>query len=499
MAIKNINIDKPEDLYDVCIIGSGPAGLTLCAELANTGKRICVLESGDNKKSNFADSLRQVKNLGEVLIKPSSRERVFGGTSTTWTGLSAPLDEIDMVYRTYLSFHSGWPITITDLKPYYERASAYGFPKFEELNDSSLLQKRFSNKVTYSFTNLQSKIFMATVPPWNFKEKLQHIFDIKNIDLYLNSTVVNLNSKRTMSGQVEVISAEIFSKSGLKQQILSKIFVLATGGIESSRLLLMSRNTNPSGLGNEHDQVGRYIMNHPKNNFGILKLKKPIRNLAYFYSSLNGNLEGYFGLRVRDDFQRSKGILNSYIRLEPIFPSFRNFKFSSFLTNFLDILFYFFNRLIGRDSTTKTIEIRNFMEMEPKPENRITLSNELDLCGLPIPEVKLNTSPLDRQSLSTLHKVFAEEIKRTGIGLLEGDLEKENSWPITIDASHHLGGTRMGSDPMTSVVNSDLRVHSVNNLYVSSGSVFPTSGCANPTYTICALSVRLADKLKTIL
>ena len=109
----------------------------------------------------------------------------------------------------------------------------------------------------------------------------------------------------------------------------------------------------------------------------------------------------------------------------------------------------------------------------------------------------MDTSHLDKQSLILLHRTLGTKVKESHMGVLEGDLEAQRPWSIAYDSSHHLGGTRMGNDPTTSVVNSDLRIHNVLNTYVCSGSVFPTSGCANPTYTICALAIRLADTLKT--
>jgi choline dehydrogenase-like flavoprotein len=135
------------------------------------------------------------------------------------------------------------------------------------------------------------------------------------------------------------------------------------------------------------------------------------------------------------------------------------------------------------------------MEMEPNPENRVVLAGELDAYGQPLPLVRHRCSERDRRSLVALHEALAEELPRAGVGRLESDLSAAEPWPIDQDASHHMGTTRMGSDPRQSVVDPALRLHGVANVYLAGASVFPASGCANPTFTIVALSIRLARQL----
>jgi choline dehydrogenase-like flavoprotein len=136
------------------------------------------------------------------------------------------------------------------------------------------------------------------------------------------------------------------------------------------------------------------------------------------------------------------------------------------------------------------------MEMEPSPQNRVQLGEGRDAHGQPLPRVRHTPTALDRRSLIALHGALAAEFTRTGLGRLDSDLAEVREWPITQDASHHLGTTRLGSDPAHSVTDPDLTVHGVPNLSVAGGSVFPTSGCANPTFTIVALSIRLAAHLR---
>ncbi len=451
-------------MYDFCIIGAGPAGLSLCAELADSGKKIAVIECGGRNPDIHANSLRTVKNVGEISIRTSSRERIFGGTSTTWTGISAPLDTIDF---------SRWPISLEELRPYYEKASRYGFPFFDEFAEKKVITPK-----------IEGKIFIASDPAWNFGEKLAYLFERPNIDIFLNSTVIHLNSKKNEKGVTHVTTTHIIQTPNNEiKKITAKTFIIAAGGIESIRLLLLSRETSPQGLGNEYGNVGRYLTNHPKGNFGELTFFKPQKDSPHILHTLRTGWTGYVGLRLNENIQRSLGILNSYIRFEPT---------NSLKDRILRRLFP------SKKVRIRKVHIRNFMEMEARAENRLTLSEQKDAYGKEIPEIKLNTFPLDRRSVIELHTIFKDEMKKSGIGIFKSNLAELEKWPIVSEASHHLGGTIMGNNPKTSVVDKNLKVHSVENLYIASGSVFPTSGCANPTYTICALSIRLAEKLKTL-
>lgn len=536
-------------VFDVCIVGSGPAGLTLAAELADTGKRICILESGLNNKTAFADSLRRARSDGDVTIKVSSRERVFGGASLTWGGLSAPLDPIDFSNRSFLSV-SGWPISYAEMMGYYDLASRrYGFPDIRNFSTESIQEKKKTSATCFPLGDfLDEKMFIAADPPWNFGHRLKHCCDLEHVTLLLDATVTCLSSE-CVDGRVRVTCVRVRSRDGVEADIRARYVVLAAGGIENARILLLSKETCSSGLGNEKDVVGRYFMNHPKEYYGTLRLNSSVRDIPYLFGSLQKGWASYVGIRLREDEQLRRGVLNSYIRFEPVFPwtdrrgvwallalvkrlkyfaeawkrsqgnrvvALRDYSETgddltvdewTFLTicrdlvkDFPAVCSYAFHRVFSEvPLLIRTIRLRNFMEMEPCAKNRITLGSEIDAHGKNIPVVHLSPTPLDRLSMIDLHERFGDVVRSQGIGSFESDLSRIASWPIVGDASHHLGSTRMGISPETSVVNADLRVHTVENLYVVGGSVFPTSGCSNPTFTICALAIRLAEKLRSIL
>ena len=452
--------------YDVCIIGSGPAGMTVVAELASSGKRICVLESGKYRKSTFADDLRRVE-WSELPIKANSRERMVGGASNTWGGLSALLDDRDLM---------GWPLDMEELTKYIKQASLrYKFPAPREFTDS---YKNFSG--WRGLNNIVDKVFIAVRPPFNFRS-LENIFKKDHLDLFTDATVVSLREN-----QGEITSAHCKSADGKEFMIEADLFVLALGGIENSRILL---NSN---VGNEYDQVGRYFMNHPKGYSGLLKLKKSLpASIYYLPRTIDGRMV-YAGLRLSEKYQSQNDLLNPCAQFELDLKFFQRYAFAIWnrLTKFSLAIISFLR--------PKTLRVRWFADMEARAENRVILGDEKDAFGNFIPKVNYSLGPKDKASLLALHKELRANIESLGLGQLLGNAEEVID-AVKDDASHHLGGTRMGHDPQSSVVDKNSKVHSINNLYIAGGSVFPSVGCASPTITIVALSIRLSEHLKSIL
>ncbi|MFT5286289.1 MAG: choline dehydrogenase-like flavoprotein [Planctomycetota bacterium] len=548
--IRDLDTTELEELpeYDLCIVGSGPAAGTLAAELATSGLAICVLESGKERVTRHGDRLREVRSEG-IHIKEYSRERVLGGSSTTWAGLSSPLDAIDMEARPFLA-HSGWPIERDELLPFWEAAAdSYRFPHLDFFNGHADFDElKAKGDLRPEWRDVQEKLFLAAVEPQNFGVEIRDIYVDGAVDLWLDATVLRLECE---PGNSRVDHALIRSCSGRQQKLKAKVFVLGTGGIENARLLLLSQNKCSEGLGNERDQVGRYLMNHPKNYNGILELAKPVEDLPYFFGCIYKGFAGYAGLRLPDEKQFEEEVMNSYVRFEPLFPwsdndgiesmvllakkckfimkrfqkgkqdevidirdysetgddsDFQNERkttlgwiglFVRILVNLPSVSQYLYFRLISRKKPLiKRVRLRNFMEMEPRPDNRVVLSEELDVNGTPLALVQHDSSERDRKSMVQLHAALGSECDRLDLGTLNTALKGESPWPITQDASHHMGSTRMGNDPSTSVVDANLKLHTADNLYITGASVFPTSGCANPTFTIVALSIRLARHLQ---
>ena len=542
---------------DVAIVGSGPAGMTLARELSETGLSVCVLESGRLKTSRFGDALRKVVSQGAVTIKDYSRERVLGGASSTWAGLSAPLDSLVLNPRSELGI-PGWPLKREELETYWKRAASdYRFAPMKLYEPGGFEALREASEQQLSWKVLQEKVFLAAAEPQHFGKEHKHIFEKSGTDLYLDATLLRLEGaveKAPGKDDLHQVSTGVVrSADGSERKLSARVFVLATGGLENARILLASQDICAAGLGNEHDQVGRCLMNHPKNYCGIIRLSRPVRDMPYLFGCLHKGYAGYAGLRLSDAEQQRRGLLNAYVRFEPLFPwsdkqgvealvllvkrstrlfgawkkrshdklvTLRDYSetgddsdFQNARKGFLDwlgllgtivvnapsVTRYVVSRFSSKAPLVRRVRVRNFLEMEPHPDNRVTLGGKLDPLGQPETVVSHGPTKRDKDSLRAVHQVLADELAENGFGSLESDLETAEPWPIDLDASHHLGTTRMGTDPLSSVTDACGRLHSVSNVYLAGGSLFPTSGCANPTLTIVALAIRQADKLKELL
>lgn len=547
--ILDLAVDVAPELpeYDVCIVGTGPAGATIAAELAHARLRVCVLESGRRTPSARADALRACESDG-IRVKEWSRERVLGGASTTWAGLSSPLDPIDLAPRPWIG-SDGWPIAREELLALYaEAAERYRFPPAEAYGPDGLGALRARGALQPRWKDLEEKVYLACAEPQDFGREQAAAWSAPNVDLLLDATVVRVDTDG-VAGRARARTVRVRTSRG-EIDVRARAFVLATGGIENARLLLVSRDACAAGLGNEHARVGVGFMNHPKNYFGILRLARPVDSLPYYFGSLHKGYAGYAGLRLREEKQRELGLLDSYARFEPLFPWSDDDGVESLVTivkrskglysrwkarksdevvelrdwsetgddserqnarggalsglalagnvvlHAPSVAQYAWFRLGRKKPTVRRVRLRHFVEMEPSDANRVELSDARDAHGTPLPRVRHACSDLDKRSLVELWKTMRVELAANGVGELEGDLERADPWPIDQDASHHMGATRMGNDARTSVVDAHLRVHGARNVWIAGASVFPTSGSANPTLTIVALSIRLARRLR---
>jgi choline dehydrogenase-like flavoprotein len=338
--------------------------------------------------------------------------------------------------------------------------------------------------------------------------------DVDNITAYLKANVIEIITNKAGT-KVERVTVKTFS--GNTFEVLPKILILACGGIENARLLLLN------GIGNQCDQVGRYYMDHPLGITGEIQLNKAGK--LSFDSGYFGNKKTSFGatrigIRLSDTIQEREGVLNSYVSFQPVYNFDQNSKginaikaivknpkkllsiaaYSMLLTILRDIpnlyafvLYKFFNKY-----QLKTIKIKNYMEQCPVETNRVYLSENKDALGCRKARINWSISEIEMYTMKVLHQVLKEEINKLGVGQLKSPILEGNytEWPINHDAYHHIGTTRMGNNKRNSVVDKNCQVHDVTNLYIAGSSIFPTGGYANPTYTIVALAIRLADHIK---
>jgi choline dehydrogenase-like flavoprotein len=492
---------------DVCVVGAGAAGVTVARELAGSTLQVVVLESGGRKATLEADALCELEQDG-LSIGPESRQRMLGGTTNTWWGKLATFDPIDLRTRAWVP-RSGWPFDRDALEPFYRRAAhVFGLPELADARREDLAPLRGP---VLEGEEVRPTHFYWQRPPLNFADV--HRRDVEpaaNV-----TTILDATATRFEPGPVPVVRAAV--RAGEDLEVRARAVVLAGGGIENARLLLAW------GLGNP-EVVGRGFMDHPKGECGEVVVTSDSSRLldrSYWRGRRVGPLRIQRGVGLTEAAQERHGALNSYAMLEPVYAgkhgagasalrrlyrqrrrSLRGSDLRAMAADLPTLAGAVRFRLFDRGRLER-LRLHNFLEQAPDPANRITLADRTDDVGLPVARLTWSVTDLDRHSVRVLHQAIDREVRRRGIGRVESALLDdgggEGEWTITQDASHHVGTTRMGADPATSVVDPQGRVHGTPGLYVAGSSVFPTSGYANPTFTIVALATRLADELRRTL
>ncbi len=499
--------DGSEIPCDVCVVGSGAAGTTLALRLVDRGRSVLMLEAGGAKPDPDSSSFNDLETTG-LRVAPDARQRFLGGTTNSWGGRCAMLEEGDFGERPWLGA-SAWPIRREELLPYYvEGCRLLGVP---DLTAATTDRFRSSRGFLVQTQDLETVRLYQPKRPRRFGDVLRPLVRSgRAVDAYLYGNVTRLIPSASGTG---IEHLEVRTLSGRMFRVRPKTVVLACGGIENARLLLVSGGERGSGIG-ESGAVGRYYMDHPTGTAGIVLVDPGAKRLlhpAYW----DFRMERFqLGIRLSPERQKGEGVLGGYVRFQALRSSegrgtaairkvywdraaLRDPQVLSDLALGIPDLVAFARFKASNRGQVRAAAILSFTEQAPRAENRVTLSDRLDVFGNPLARLHWSIGDLDRRSIRILHGVLDEEFQRRGFGrvdspLISGD---DGPWPISTDASHHLGTTRMGDDPGTSVVDRNCRVHGVDNLYVAGSSVFPTSGYANPTLTIVALALRLADHL----
>lgn len=503
---------------DVCIVGSGAAGLALARELMATRRRVLVLESGGESDEPETQALYDTEDTG--LPFPTARGgrfRVFGGSTTRWGGQALPLERSDFERREWVA-HSGWPIAYDEVARYYARAS--DFLRVDPFGYDDALLARIGARPPALDRRLLRYHLSKWSPVPNTREMYRDaLARSANLTLLLHANVTRLGLDE--SGEV-IETVEARTLGGRRLTVKAARVVIACGGIESARLLLANRGQRPEGLGNASGALGRFLQDHPASVAGYLQPRDERAAQRIFNQFHRAGLKYSVRCSATEALQRGERILNAtaavffqvgeesphetlratahMLRRRELGPSLvaqaaRCVRVAPYLAR---PLWEYFVR--GRTYTPQArFRVILNTEQEPDPTSRIALSERTDALGLPMARVHWQLTPLSAHTC----RVFAHELKRqlanAGVGelLLEPWLEDERSdWTSRLaDQNHHIGTTRMGVSARDGVVDPDLRVHGTRNLYVASSSVFPTGGHSNPTLTLIALAIRLADHL----
>jgi choline dehydrogenase-like flavoprotein len=520
---QNVNIET-----DVCIVGAGAAGITLAREFTKHPFRVCLLESGGLKYNRDTQSLYEGETTGIPYFPieggPSYdplaavRLRYFGGTTNHWGGWCRPFDEIDFEARDWIP-DSGWPFRKSHLDPFYRRGQAIcQLGPF--VYDVEAWETQNTRRLPFASDRVITKIFQIS-PPTRFgevyRDEIVHADNIRTL-LYANVVDIETNDNARTVTRVRVVTLE-----GNRFTVTAKLFILAAGGIENPRLLLLSNTTQRTGLGNHRDLVGRFFMEHQELEISQFLPSNPniLAGLYIPHTVKKKRVEGRItaALTVSPDIMRKEKLVNftselelvtvndgkGVVSLKNILSSIRKGSVPDNLTRHLkniisdidNISTATYRRLVGQQIVL--YKLLNASEQVPNKNSRVTLSTSRDKLGKNRVRLDWRLSPIDRVSLKRGYEIIGQELGRAGLGRLKSTVDDDTSAWSVHGQCHHMGTTRMHTDPQQGVVNENCQVHGISNLFIAGSSVFPTSGSATPTLTIVALAIRLADHVKGIM
>jgi len=498
----------------VCIVGGGAAGITIARELADTDHDVILLESGTFEFTEATQNLYRGTMSGIPNNLVGGRLRFFGGTTNHWAGQSRPMDAVDFEKRSWVA-NSGWPFGRSELDPYYPKAQKMcDLGPFEY--DASFWEKQIPDLQTLIDTDTVRPAIYQIGPGTHFGEKYRTVLEeSENVRVVLGANVSNVR----LQGR-RVAGVDVKTLDGNEIAVDAEIVVLAMGGIENPRLLLASNTQRTAGLGNEHDLVGRYFMDHSLLATGRVVISDAAPNPELFFfvgvpmeragikdrsGALPRYLLGHFALTPRASREAQIPALSAL--LAGRFPGDETAPIAS-----ADIA-----SLIGdvegrtgvvrpelvmieingrRRVSTNYFELAVNMEPTPYAESRVTLTTELDRLGMPRVDLAWRFDPDDYASVTRGGAVLARELAAQGLGRVH----LQPPEPLAVKyGNHHMGTTRMHQNPRKGVVDQHGEVHDVANLYIAGSSVFPASGFSTPTLTITALALRMAERLQKVL
>lgn len=522
---------------DVCVLGGGVAGLTLAREFAGHDMDVCVLEQGGVDDEEEAQRL----NRGEVTGYPYwgldyARHSQVGGASHRW-GLdmadgrkgaqTRPLDRIDFEQRDEIPY-SGWPFEKSHLDPYYDRAQDL-FRLGPNRYDAADWREPGEDLLFEGCPSLETVVFQYGSRKGFTDEYRETVQSAGNVTLVHHAKALTLETDETGETVTHVRAA---TPAGTPFSVYAGTVILALGGIENARLLLLSNRIHEDGLGNQHDLVGRFFMEHLHFRSGILwpEASDGFSQNPFYHVHDRGGTSIQGKLSLREDVLREAGLRNSYFTLLPIWDPYDPLiaseafdlvrvsksilqrgslpddvgaklrtivrKSGPLLRSAGLKLKKRFFQWTGKSTSAQAYSLHHSAEQAPNPESRVTLStHKKDRYGQPRARLNWEVSRDD-----------VRDVLR-GLERIKGEIEAQGQWRLELTeydqlpppgirgGFHHMGTTRMHKSPRKGVVDSNAKVHGTDNLFITGSSVFPTGGHANPNVTIGALAIRLADHI----
>ena len=550
---------------DLAIVGGGPVGLAIADRCARKGMDVLLIESGLEQEDEAHEALNELSAAACIHDTDLSSRRTgfhasqaplwnarqqaygvrcrgLGGSTQAWAGKVARFDEIDFAERSWIA-DSGWPIGREELNPFLDQArELLGLCPVEPAS-------RFSE------AGLRSCY-------WQFARSRNNRLDVMRFGrdfaprlppkarVLIDATVTRLGFDRA-SQSVDVL--HIANLSGASAVIRPRRVVLAAGAIENARLMLVSNDVEPNGIGNSQGLVGRYLIDHAGMRLGEVSGAENIAKLARtvgFYGQNHAGRSHMFmhGLALSPELQEQEGLVNAAIYFAPLravddpFDALKRLLRGRSDGTFRDVGAIVRGMgLIARGIGAKTVAwpglpewskemivssairfapnmvadefasgglphklmglgIETITETVPQYGNRISLVDKLDGLGIRQAAADWRVGPIETRTFRTLASRLDRAIATAGYPAPElADWAKDDNktLPAPVDLAHMMGTTRMAKNPRSGVVDSNCRVFGSSTLFVAGGSVFPTGGHANPTWMFLALALRLADHLVT--
>jgi choline dehydrogenase-like flavoprotein len=529
--------------FDVCVIGAGPAGILLAGELGVAGCRVLLLERGD-AEWNGKDRPNTAFNVGLDYDPGYARTFGFGGSANEWN-VHTPwgddfcrlreMDDEDFLAREWVPY-SGWPFDKAHLRPFYDRAwSLIGYGSLPERREDLCQHELNKNPFSDPQGIIEESLFLFFRYPIPAARK--RLLESEAVTVMTNSTAVEIRSDESLS---TVSSLRVASAPSNTFCVDARHFVLAAGAIENARLMLASRSRQAKGVGNEHDVVGRFFLEHPHYTAGILFPEDP----ALLTDPVNYAIHMHDRVRLQKKYVlteravRAHELLRSCFLFEarPLNARIRRAYYGGSATRSInaaanvsravlgrprasDAYVEFKHALVGihhvgrfavdlavdrtgrpprfrRPTLPQILKISVMAEQAPNPRSRVRLSEARDAYGVPIARVNWQLTDKDFDSMHRSQTVFAQALLAAGHRRVDSVVKRSSLPPQLTGGPHQMGTTRMSDSPRYGVVDRNCRVHGVDNLYVAGSSVFPTVGYANPVMTIMALTMRLAAHLR---
>ena len=475
--IKDYQTQKElRDAYDFCVVGAGPAGITLATRLAKAGWLVALLEGGGVEHSERSHALYTCTSTGLELYPAETRLRFLGGTSNHWAGRCRPFTPSDFAVAPPGDL-PGWPIPYSEVERYLPAAmDIVDLPKGADFRPINTGLKG---------GDFEADVFLLS-PPTRFAQKYEaELKQTDGLDVFINCNCVDLEFD-SASGSVTAVVVSDYDRQ--RERLKAKHFILATGAIENARQLLNSKSLQQAGIANKEGWVGRCFMEHLNVDLGSFILKEGQATDRRQYYTTDAFVAEYHA---------GKGNVSATV-VEEVQAYGRTAEVKNFLEN-LACDWGVASKIewIAQFSCPGDGVIGTMIEQFPNAQSRISLLDEKDALGMAKVNVSWVLSPTDRHTIKCIGSELAKQFAEAQLGFVKlNPFVYDTSIPLKMSPhAHHMGTTRMAASAQHGVVDTDCKVFGTENLYVAGSSIFATGGASNPTMPLLQFALRLVDHL----